>query len=185
LLSLFDYARFEIGRMTLSVDILNPGNELGLDEALQGEAVEVFVLDCPREDLAPSMASLLVELFSDLPVKFAFGGSTSFTARFALGLLRKQSGVESGRTPREFLWPLMFTRTIPDPGALANAGLFRGEKHEGGYLLQMWASLTNGQHDAYRKAAHTLNLGCLWDLRSPRIEDIGPRADSGREDVPI
>jgi hypothetical protein len=177
LLSLFNYAKFEVGGLTVSVDILNAGNELGLDEAVPTESVEVFVLSCRREDIAPSMASLLLELVSDLPVTFAFGGSTAFTARFAFGLQLKQSGPEAGRTPREFLWPLMFTRGLPNPDSLADAGLFRSEKHHGGYLLQMWTTLANGQHEAYRQAAHDLNLGCLWDLRSPGIEDAGSRAD--------
>lgn len=177
LLSLFNYAKFEVGGLTVSVDILNAGNELGLAQAVPTESVEVFVLSCPPEDIAPSVASLLLELVSDLPVTFAFGGSTAFAARFAFGLQLKQSGPEAGRTPREFLWPLMFTRALPNPDALARAGLFRSEKHHGGYLMQMWRTLANGQHEAYRQAAHGLNLGCLWDLQSPGIEDAGSRAD--------
>lgn len=173
LLDLFAFARFDLDGMVVSVDVFNAGNELGIEDGIPGETVEIFVLDCPRDELAPRLRNLLLELVSELPVECAFGGANAFTARFAFGLRREQSGLEVGRTPGDFLWPLMFTRRVVDPATLGSAGLFHVEEIQGGHVLQIWPSISNGQHDIYRAASHALGLGCLWDLKSPKI-DVAP-----------
>ena len=71
LLEVFAFSRLEMDDLVVSVDILNAGNELGIEGAMTGEIVEVFVLACPPDVLASRLGSLLVEMLTELPIQVA------------------------------------------------------------------------------------------------------------------
>lgn len=171
------FCPFEFDGDTVSVDILNAANELGFSDALAGrEVAEVFVTEGSRSP--DRFWRLLKNSVAHGKVDFAFGGYMSFTARLAFGLLRKQPELKWGRRVEDFLWPIQFTRSLPNPEALSSSAIYRFERGEGGFFIQLWDNLVGGVHPTYRDLAHSLGLGCLWELRAPKVERIPLRLGS-------
>ena len=166
LLRHFRYAPIELPRATLSVDLLNAGNELSIGEEPGGLALELFGI---RGQIAASLVEVALEAVREWPVEYVFGGRAVFTADFARARLRAG---EAGRELRvkDYLWPFTFSRDlarVPDE-TLQQLAVFQSGREGGGVWIWLFEDLSMGHSDDYFAASKALGLRSLWE---PEIID--------------
>jgi hypothetical protein len=169
LLDHFRFGRYDTGETVVSVDVLDAAGELEMPEPIPGMVLEVFSTYGREDREGVGLRRLTGRIVDVFPVRFAFGGHASFTARYAASLHKPQEALQQGSRPQDFLWPLTFTKEKAVIERMNDkVPVHYVERVADGLLIQVFDNLVTGQEATYREAAHALGLKSIWELKPPR-----------------
>lgn len=173
----FRFGRYEIGEITVSLDIFNPANELELPYSQDHLVLELFYVSGRRIE---PFVGLVRGIVDEWPVGFVFGGKAVFTAEFVNGFRYSSTPLDSSARPASFLWPLTFLAAPADEHVPASLPVHFVERRKRGTLIQVFETLSTGNEDDYADAAHALGLRSLWELKFPETP-ARPGADRAKK----
>jgi hypothetical protein len=162
----FSYARIQRQGFAVSFDVLNAANELEIGDNPGSLTLELFIID-GRRPISQGLVALALEAIRDWPVSYAFGGSHTFTADYALAHAYFRSTGTMLLT-NEFLWPFVFDRHLAriSDEALRALPAFRTGRESGGSWIWLFEDLSIGHNDDYVAAAEALGLRTIWSLHA-------------------
>jgi hypothetical protein len=177
----YGFAAFDcgVGHLVISVDILNAGGELGFPTEA-GEIAEIFWVGRMAEDASETgterdqrknreiecLRQLVRDVVRDLDVVFVFGGHVSFVGRYASWLRSEKNRDATQSLPWDFLWPMTYLPECSlDESDLKKLPVYYAERLGAGAIIQVFEDLHVGYEDDYIKAAHTLGLRAIWELK--------------------
>lgn len=155
----FGLCTFDLDGVSLSVDIFNAADELGLGEGCGRNIVEVFRVD--GRDVGP-LVRLAREAFDTTDCTFLFGGVSFYFEMFIKLFQEAQQDRRVPIFPWAFLWPLTSVLSNTPSDSLASLPVHARFTSSRGTVLQVFEDLWTGDEKAYKTAADALGLRSFW-----------------------